>query len=235
MSDPRRTYALTLVAQLVGAGAVLLCATRSWQSAVLTRPRPLPAVHVDVTGRTVNALPTALGLVALAGVVAVLAATGLVRRVIGFLVAAAGAGIVAVALTSFPALPDERLRSLARSHHSGVLVDSSATVDVSLHAVWPVLTAVAGLLIALAGALTVAQGARWSGMSRRYERERTDAAPDGSPPDGAGPPGDGSDTGSDPGAEPASGAHGAGADSIALWNSLDRGEDPTRPGGRTAS
>ena len=58
------------------------------------------------------------------------------------------------------------------------------------------------LVLAVAGSLTVIGGASWPGMSRRY-----------------GPRSGRSAAGLD-----------AGADSIELWRSLDRGEDPTVPG-----
>ncbi len=202
MKDPRRLFAVALLAQLLGAAGALLFATRAWQSAVLHRERPLPPVDLDVTGRTIDALPTALALVALAGVVAVLATGGLVRRIVGALVALAGLGIVVVGVSrGFTELADSRIRSLASSHHNVILLGADSSVDVSLHAVWPALTAVCGGLILVAGVLTVAFGANWSAMSRRYQRGK-----------GEGEPG---------GAEPAA------PDSVQLWNSLDRGEDPT--------
>ena len=49
---------------------------------------------LPVTGRTVDAAPTAMALVALAGVVAVIATRGVARRVVGAVIALAGAGIV---------------------------------------------------------------------------------------------------------------------------------------------
>jgi hypothetical protein len=55
------------------------------------------------------------------------------------------------------------------------------------------------LLLVIAGALTVVGGASWPGMSRRYDEGRPGSVREG----------------------------GAGADSLELWRSLDRGEDPT--------
>lgn len=62
---------------------------------------------------------------------------------------------------------------------------------------WPALSAAGGALTALAGALTAVRGPRWPGMSARYERR---GAADG---------------------------RAAADDPLALWKSLDRGEDPT--------
>ena len=66
---------------LVGAGAACCCwAPGTWQTVVHAAPRRCADDVLRVTGRTVDAAPTALALVALAGVVAVLATRGLVAR-----------------------------------------------------------------------------------------------------------------------------------------------------------
>ena len=78
-------------------------------------------------------------------------------------------------------------------------VDASVLPQVTVHPLWPWLSASCGLLVAVAGLLIGARGHAWAGLSARY-----DAAPaDSSPPQ----PGD-----------------------VALWNALDRGDDPTAPG-----
>src|SRR5579875_3882920 len=93
-------FALALLLDLVGAGGALLLATRDWQTITTPRPSPLHADVLHITGRTVDTAPTALALVALAGVVAVLATRGIVRRVVGVVLALAGVGLVWRAIAS---------------------------------------------------------------------------------------------------------------------------------------
>lgn len=66
---------------------------------------------------------------------------------------------------------------------------------------WPVLAAAGGLAAAGAGTLTVARGHRWPAMGGRYQR---------------------------PGRSPAPAGGAGGRTPEQLWDSLDRGEDPTR-------
>jgi len=50
-------------------------------------------------------------------------------------------------------------------------------VTVAVHPVWPVLAALGGLLIVLAGALTIGCGSAWTGLSGRYEHPQPAAGP----------------------------------------------------------
>ena len=194
----RGEFALALLLDLVGAGGALLVSTRTWQSVTLDRPGLLP-LHLDVSGRTVDGAGTALALAALAAVVAVLATRGIPRRVIGALVVPVGAGLVWRAVTHRDAVSAARARSLLQSHQHGAVL-GDVPPHVVIHAAWPWLAAVAGLLVALAGLLVAVRGGRWQGMSRRYQ------APSGLPAD-------------------ATSADGSG--DLALWKALDRGDDPT--------
>jgi uncharacterized membrane protein (TIGR02234 family) len=73
-------YGAALVLDLVGSAGALLIAARSWQHVVTPRPAPLGRDVLALSGRTVDSAPTALALVALAGVVAVIATRGSLRR-----------------------------------------------------------------------------------------------------------------------------------------------------------
>jgi uncharacterized membrane protein (TIGR02234 family) len=168
-------FAAALLVDVVGAGGALLIATRHWQTITTPRPAPLRDDVLEVSGRTVDAAPTALALVALAGVVAVLATRGAVRRVVGAVLALAGLGIVWRAIASSGAVSADRARSLVSDHHPTVEV--SATVPhVATHPLWPVLTVFGGVLVALAGALIAWRGHRWRAMSARYETPPTQEA-----------------------------------------------------------
>ena len=196
-------FASALLLDLVGAGGVLLVSMRHWQT--IRTPQPTRTDVLSVTGRTVDSASTALGLVALAGVVAVLATHGLARRLVGAVLALAGAGLVWRAVVSASAVGVRRARSLVEQKHR--TVDASGVLPhVLTHPAWPVLSAAGGVLVLVAGALIACRGHRWQVMSTRYEP----------PVDGAA-----SQDGADAEQQRARAA-------TALWSALDRGEDPTR-------
>lgn len=162
-------FALALLLDLLGAGGALLISVRSWQTVSAARPAPLADLTVSVTGRTVDAAPTALALVALAGVVAVLATRGVVRRVVGGVLALAGVGLVWRAIAGGAAVSPARARTLVAGQHGGVSA-ADLSPHVATHPIWPMLTVVCGLLVVASGGLVAARGHRWRGMSGRYER-----------------------------------------------------------------
>lgn len=92
---------------------------------------------------------------------------------------------------------------LARTAYVDEALDARATVDVTATSLttssWWVLAVVGGLLVLVVGILAVVRGHRWPGLSGRYERRAEIPSADG----------------------PVS--------SIAAWDALDRGEDPTDP------
>jgi uncharacterized membrane protein (TIGR02234 family) len=162
--------AAALAAQIVGAAAILLIATREWQTVTTVRPRPFGTDVLGVSGRTVDGAITALALVALAGVVAVIATKGPARRVIGALVAVAGLGLVWRTSTAFGAVSGARARSLVGAKHPQVV----GTAQVTTHPVWPTLSLVAAVLVVAAGVAVALRGGQWAGMSSRYERQAVD-------------------------------------------------------------
>ncbi len=212
MTRSRAEYALALLLDLLGAAVALLVSTRVWQTVVTPRPRPLADDVLALTGRTVDAAPTALAVMALAGVVAVLATRGVMRRAIGGALLVAGAALVWRSIAATSAVSPARARDLVRQRHSGVGLDATTVAHVTVHGLWPVLSVACGVLVALAGLLVVVRGHRWAGLSARYE------APAGRP---GGPVGDAGRV--DETDEPTRRARA----NTALWNALDRGDDPT--------
>jgi len=87
----RREYALALLAGAVGAGLILLAVRQRWAEAVFTPPKPLSPQVVAVSGADLVPLAAALALAALAGLAAVIATRGVLRRAAGVLLAAFGA------------------------------------------------------------------------------------------------------------------------------------------------
>jgi uncharacterized membrane protein (TIGR02234 family) len=165
-----KAFAATLGAQIIGAAALLLIATRDWQTVTTVRPRPFGTDVLELTGRTIDGAITALALVALAGVVAVIATKGTVRRVVGALVAVAGVALVWRISMSFAAVGDARARSLVHAKHPQV----DGAPQLTTHPVWPALSLVAAVLVVAAGAAIALRGGQWAAMSSRYERQSVD-------------------------------------------------------------
>lgn len=198
----RVEFGLALVLDLLGAAGALLIASRAWQTVVTPRPRPLADDVLRLSGRTVDSAPTALGLVALAGVVAILATRGVARRVVGAALACAGAALVWRSITSMSAVSAARARSLVQAKHSGVGVDGRVIPHVTVHAVWPALSLACGVVVLLAGLLVAVRGHTWLGMSAKYDAPTTRLSAE-------------DDT-----------IRRARADA-SMWSALDRGDDPT--------
>ncbi len=195
-----KAFAAALAAQIVGAGAVLLIATRTWQTIRTAREHPFTDDVVSVSGRTVDGAVTALALVALAGVVAVIATKGGARRVIGALVAASGVALIWRTASAMPAVDATRARELVRAAHPQV----AGTPHVATHPGWAVLSLAGAVLVVAAGLLIAWRGARWAGLSARYERAPVD-------PEQARARADAS-----------------------MWTALERGDDPTERDPRDA-
>lgn len=218
MSSARREYLFTLLAGAVGAAVVLLAARQDWARVVTLEPHPLPASRVAVSGQDLVPAAGALGLAALAGLAAVLATRGLVRRIVGGLLAVFGVAIIAS--VSLP-VTAAQVRSAAvgattaqaGSVPGGSTVGSGTTpgtggsgvagLSLASHVEmaafpwrWAVL--IGGLLVLGAGMLVAWRGTRWPVMSSRYERPASRKAP-------------------------------AAADPASLWESLSQGLDPTAP------
>jgi hypothetical protein len=177
MNRPRRDLALSVLACAVGAGLALLGATRTWLVQVTPRPAPLPPVTVEQTGVDVSPWLSALALVGLAGAGALLAVRGRARALLGVLLMATGATVVA-----------------GGGH--------GAAVAEARYAAWPVLCVVGGALVGYAGIRALLRGSSWPALGSRYER---------------------------PVAEPVETFQpgGPSRSDVAMWDALDRGEDPT--------
>ena len=164
----RVQFGLALLALVLGGGGALLISTRTWQT--IRTPQDSGRIDVlNVTGRAIDTAPLAFALVALAGVVAVLATQGWVRRTVGALVAISGALLVLRSATAIGAVSASTARSLVRSKHTSVTYSSTLPVHVTTHPVWGTLSIVCGVIVILAGALIAIRGSRWAAMSARYE------------------------------------------------------------------
>lgn len=184
-----------------GAGLVLLAAGREWAVVRYGTARGPALGEVALTGGELAAHLTPAVLAALAAVVAVLAARGLWRRLIGAVVALCGA---AAALGVVAGLREGAVLAAA-AQRSVLSAAGDATYRVA--AAWPAVALAGGVVLVAGGVAAVLRAGRWPGMSDRYERGGT--GPRRAP--GAG-----------------SGARPAGRDrERELWDALDRGADPT--------
>jgi len=167
---PRRTSGRELLAAALvcaaGAGLVLLAASRGWAGATVTLPSPLPSRQVTLTGGDLAPALNGLGLAGLAGLAGVVATRGVARVVVGALIVLIGAGAVA---SSVGATGSARVLAELRDRMSiadGAAVHAQPTL-------WWTAAVAGGVLLAVAGAYTIARGRRWPGMSSRYEAPGT--------------------------------------------------------------
>lgn len=147
---PRRELLVAIGLILLGSALALLASTQQWVSV---------AGLVEVTGtrgRQLSPAAFALGLVGLAGLVAVLATRSLGRRIVGALVVLAGVGLVWASI-------------VGPSSDVGWTAYGTPTDD-PVATAWPWVSVAGGVLVLLGGLLTVLRGGRWPGMSSRYER-----------------------------------------------------------------
>ncbi|MGH8888279.1 MAG: Trp biosynthesis-associated membrane protein [Acidothermaceae bacterium] len=120
------------------------------------------------TGHDVAAGATALALVMLATAVALPATRGWLRRGVGLVVAAAGAGTIALAAYVI-ASPG----AAAGTRVIGVFYFSSGTPSVQVQASgWPWVDICAGTVALVAGVFALLRSADWPAMGRRYESGR---------------------------------------------------------------
>jgi uncharacterized membrane protein (TIGR02234 family) len=230
MTSPKREYGYALLTGAVGAGLVLLALRAQWAQAVFTPQKPLTAEVVNVSGNDLVPLAGGLALAALAGLIAVIATRGVVRRAVGVLLALFGAGAGAAVLTTVTAAtvlsvaagqvasPESAaLSGTAGSTTSGgssgsgaVVVSGAAGHAIMTGSPWHVAVIIGALLIFAAGLVTAMRGQDWPVMSARYDAPGTRAAtPAGPGPAGPGP------------------ARARATDAASMWESLNGGDDPT--------
>ena len=167
--SPRRVFATALLLELIGGGAALVLAGRPWLTVTVSRPRPLANELVHLSGKTLQPGVFGLALVALAGVVAVLATKRLGRRVVGTALVLAGGLLVWRAGSGLAGISPAQARSLAVTAASSIGVDQSSAVHLTHNQVWPLLTIVCGVLVIASGVLVAVRGASWTVMSARYD------------------------------------------------------------------
>jgi uncharacterized membrane protein (TIGR02234 family) len=225
----RREYGFALLVGAVGAGLILLAVREQWAQAVFTPPKPLTPQVVDVSGGDLVPLAGALALAALAGLAAVIATRGTLRRAAGVLLALFGAGAGAAVMTSVTAatvvsVAASKVASPGSAALSGTaagsttsgstaggafVVSGSTGQAIMTGTPWHVAVLIGALLIFLAGLATALRGQDWPVMSARYDAPGTHGATGG-------------EAGAPAGPRP--------RDAATMWESLNHGEDPTEDG-----
>jgi hypothetical protein len=158
---------LTCVAAIgVGGAVVLLAAGRTWGSATVAAATG-NRQHVSVSGHDVLPSLTALGIALLVLAVAVVAARGRLRSLVGLVVVVVAGALLAAAATSA-----DDVAAALRSHAFAVTDPIPASTSG-----WAVLVAVAAAVAAAAGAVTVLRGPAWPALGSRYDAPA--ARPDG--------------------------------------------------------
>ena len=155
----RERLVLVLVVLALG-GIVVLCSTR-----VFSTITPVDAKAVTVTGQGIAPALAPLGIVLLALAAALTIAGRVARVVLGLVLVLLGAAIVLLALPN--ALDPAAGTRGAVSGATGV-VGHVAVVAVGTP--WPFVTAVAGVLAALAGAAVVVRSPGWPSGGGRYRQ-----------------------------------------------------------------
>lgn len=164
----RKLYAPTVLGLIVLGGAAWAAARQPWLTTVIGAGR-LPGSTIKTSGTDAFAPLAAFGLVTLAAGLGVLASSGSVRRIVGFLVVLVGAGGVAGSFADVHA---------AAAHK---LAESPALATGATHeslAVWPFITPALFVVIAALGILVVVCARRWPAMSARYDAPTREVAGD---------------------------------------------------------
>jgi uncharacterized membrane protein (TIGR02234 family) len=158
----RRELLIAALLCLAGAGLAVFAAGRTW--AEVARGESIVAqAPLALTGGDLSGVST-LGWVGMAGLAALLATSGWLRRALGVLFVLLGAGIVTLSFTS---VADKNLFKAAVDHHA--FLASRADLSAVVSYAWPWVSAAGGVLLALAGVITLVRGGRWPGMSARYD------------------------------------------------------------------
>ncbi|MBI4940488.1 MAG: Trp biosynthesis-associated membrane protein [Actinobacteria bacterium] len=209
----RSSKGLAALLVVLGGLLAILAGGRTWLS-VTPLGATVSAVSgaIPVSGREAAPAGSALGLVALAGAVALLTSGLVVRYVVAGLLALCGAGLVAVPLTS-GADGFDGAAADAVARVTGARITSGGGFAASTTA-WPTVCAAAGLLVLAGAVVALVRGRRWAGPSRRYEVPAVVGAAGGT---------SGGTAGTDGGTAAATARDRA----YDTWDALSDGSDPT--------
>lgn len=198
----RRLLMILLGLLVIGGAALLWSSSLVWRVEVLDREAPLPSVAYSMTGADAVPMTLALGLVALAAVVAVLATGPLGRRVVGMVLFATAVwtGVSVYEWVATPAAEASEVMSEDGARHSVAEAPDASAVAGPMAILGVALTAGAGLAIVLTAR-------RLPRMGSKYDRPQT--------------------AGQAARSRPPIGEEDGSVRDRGMWSSIDRGEDPT--------
>jgi uncharacterized membrane protein (TIGR02234 family) len=160
-TSARRSYVISVLAGVIGGGLVAVAATKPWATTTVGA-RGFPALPISVDGADVVPVVAALGLVLLAGAVALAATKNQGRRLAGLVLVGAAVVVGWLTLTAGPAITDA-----LQEQTIGAVGNATPHPDGTL---WRWLTLAGAGLSLLAGAAAVAKGPDWPTMGSRYDR-----------------------------------------------------------------
>ena len=195
----RRELQLAVLLCLLGSALVLLAVSRTWGVVLDDQRLTIDTFRTAVSGRQVAPGAMALGYVGLAGVVALAATRRTGRVVVGVLLALAGALVVGTLVDVLSSGLATEIATAVRPCTRACGTGNLATTRPG----WVWLAMAGGLLQLAAGLLVTLRGRRWAALSSSYE-----------PPARVAP------------APPATDKAAPVSDK-AVWDALDRGDDPT--------
>lgn len=154
-----REYLVVLGVLVAGSVAGIVLGGTTWATAQVTGA--LGTDQVPISGTELVPIAAAAGWLGLAAVVAIHAARGIGRMIIGGLLVVAG-----LAVAGWAGRYAVDMESAADAAATGDAVPTLAATTPAA----AIGTAAGGVLIAVAGGLTVLRGSRWPAMGRKYER-----------------------------------------------------------------
>lgn len=155
----RRAFLVVLGGCIAAGVVVLIAAGRTWGRAAFTTVTG-SVDRVSVTGHGAEPALPALAIALLVLTAGLIAARGWIRRVVGMMVVAVGAAVVALAVASRSDVSAELV------HRAFAVADTTVPARTSG---WAVVSALAGAVAVVCGALTVLVGARWPALGARYD------------------------------------------------------------------
>jgi uncharacterized membrane protein (TIGR02234 family) len=156
----RAGYGITIVLGLAASGLCAVAVAQPWARATATVPG-LPPIEASVDGGDVAPVAAAMALVCLAGLGAVIATRGWVRRGLGVVIA--GCAAVVIVLVVVPGSTTGLLEdALSAKGWTGGGYDRSAVA-------WRLVAGVAGVVAMAAGAVVARFGGEWATMGARYD------------------------------------------------------------------
>lgn len=166
----RRGLVIAMAVTALAGGLILLAGGRTWGRAVVTAANGAH-VTIAVSGHGAEPALPPLGLVLLVLAGALVAARTWMRRIVGGVVVAVGASVIALGVASREDVASSLSSTAQRTYavaHTGIGATTSG---------WAIVTVVAGVLAVAAGATTVIVGRRWPALGARYEPPTTSSRP----------------------------------------------------------